>query len=577
MNDEKVMKVRRALISVYNKSGLGEVAGCLSRHKIEIISSGGTAKALRELGYTCIDVSEYTGYPESPGNLVKTLHPRIHGGLLLDDTNPEHLEFMQRTGIHPIDLVIINLYPFSEVASLRGVDESRVHEMIDIGGPAMVRASGKGALLHGRPCIVVDPADYPKVIDALDSHDGIPGKMVKDLAIKAFEVTAGYDASILNYLTGRRGDVHEGEPVSMSISFRFSDGGSKEVDYELRMLRSGENPHQRGYIGEPVGRRSYREVIPGRGMGLTNHLDLVGYAIAFEVRETMKYLNDPRTEVVVINKHANPAVLAAREDQCDALTAALSTDRKSPFGGTLITSSPLRVDTANSLARKNREERFILDVLAAPGFEPEAIDILTPCMKNLRIIDLSSLTSWDSICEGILGWNMKWTIGGKPVLTEMDHVTFFNSRHGMEVLSRRKPAPGELTDAYIAWIICKAVQSNSFAFVKDALLLAQCGGQPNREDSARFAWMRAQEFGVSLSGSAAATDSFIFDHTTIDLLKEMGVRTVVHPTRKHLTTGSLKPDEQILAKIDEYDMVMIRPYLLSPDNRDLPWRVFRHL
>ena len=172
---------------------------------------------------------------------------------------------------------------------------------------------------------------------------------------------------------------------------------------------------------------------------------------------------------------------------------------------------------------------------------------------------------------------MKWTVGNKPVITEVDKTSFFNPQYGMEVISQRKPTDSEMKDAHLAWIGAKAIQSNSFAFVKDAVLLCQCGGQTNREDSAKFANERAVEFSVSLNGSAAATDSFIFDRQAIDLLFKMGVRTVIHPTRKLLTTGSLKPDEEIIKAVNEYGMVMIRPYLIGADGQEKAWRVFRHL
>ena len=361
----------------------------------------------------------------------------------------------------------------------------------------------------------------------------------------------------------------------MKLVLVFDDGSRREASYALTPLRSGDNPHQAGYVGEPGD--SYRELMEGRGMGFTNHIDLTGYAVAVEISRTMAFLKDGRTEAVVINKHTNPAVFAARTRQADALAAALETDRKSPFGGVMATSSPLTAETAEMLVAKNRAERFVLDVLAAPGFEPGCVDSLAGVMKNLRIVDLTPLDGWEKIHAGIFGFNMKWTVGGKPVLTEMDRATFFTARYGMEVLSRRQPTPAQLQDAHIAWIGAKAIQSNSFAFVRDAVLLAQCGGQTNREDSAKFARERAGEFSIPLTDSAAATDSFIFDRTAIDLLHGMGVGTVVHPTRKLLTTGGLKPDEEILRAVDEQDMVMIRPYLIGEDGQERPWRVFLHL
>jgi len=361
----------------------------------------------------------------------------------------------------------------------------------------------------------------------------------------------------------------------MKVTLKFDDGTQKEVTYQLTPLRSGDNPHQAGYVGEPG--KSYTEVIEGRGMGFTNHLDLSGYSVAVEISKTMAFLNDKRTEAVVINKHTNPAVFAARTKQIDALTAALATDTKSPFGGIMATSSKLTKATTDFLIEKNKSEKFVLDVLGAPGFETGCAEALAEVMKNLRIIDVSPLDSWEKINAGVFGYNMKWTIGNKPVITQVDSTSFFNTKYGTEVLSQRKPTDAEMKDAHIAWIGAKAIQSNSFAFVKDAVLLAQCGGQTNREDSAKFAGERAAEFNVSLQGSAAATDSFIFDRQAIDLLHKLGATTVVHPTRKLLTTGSLQPDKEIAKVVDEYNMIMIRPYLVGADGQEKAWRVFRHL
>lgn len=364
-------------------------------------------------------------------------------------------------------------------------------------------------------------------------------------------------------------------PKEMKVIMVFEDGTKKEISYNLNPLRSGDNPHQAGFAGEPG--NSYSEVIEGRGMGFTNHIDLLGYSVAVEISRTMAFLRDARTEAVVINKHTNPAVFAARSNQLEALKAALETDKKSPSGGILCSSSKLTLETADFLAEKNRSEKFVLDVLAAPGFESGCDRILSDVMKNLRIIDVSGLDSWEKINAGVFGYNMKWTIGGKPVITEVDQTSFFNARYGVEVFSKRKPTAEEMKDAHIAWIGAKAIQSNSFAFVKDAVLLAQCGGQTNREDSAKFAHERAVEFGVSLEGSAAATDSFIFGRANIDMLQAMKVAVVVQPTRKLLTTGFLKTDDPIKEAIDEYNMVMLRFYLIGADGQEKAWRVFRHL
>ncbi len=364
-------------------------------------------------------------------------------------------------------------------------------------------------------------------------------------------------------------------PKEMKVTITYEDGSKKEAKYALSALRSGDNPHQAGFVGEPG--NSYKELIEGRGMGFTNHIDLTGFSVATEISKTMAFLGDKRVQAIVVNKHTNPAVYAARTNQVEALKIALTTDKKSPSGGILCTSHKLTKETTDFLVEKNRTEKFVLDVLAAPGLEPGCEQTLSEVMKNLRIVDVSALDTWEKINSGVFGLNMKWTIGNKPVITEVDKTSFFNAVYGVEVFSRRKPTDAEMKDAHLAWIGAKAIQSNSFAFVKDAVLLAQCGGQTNREDSAKFASERAAEFGVSLQGSAAATDSFIWGRDNIDMLHKMGVAIVIQPTRKLLTTGFLKTDDPIKHAIDEYNMVMLRFFLIGSDGQEKAWRVFRHL
>jgi len=245
-------------------------------------------------------------------------------------------------------------------------------------------------------------------------------------------------------------------PQKMTLTLTFDDGITKTADYDLVALRSGDNPHQAGYIGEP--QDSYKELIEGRGMGFTNHIDLNAYAVAVEISKTMAFLKDTRTEAVVINKHTNPAVYSAREKQLDALINSLKTDKKSPFGGVMATSSRLTRETTDYLVQKNKAERFILDVLAAPGFEDGCVQRLSEVMRNLRIVDVSPLDTWEKILSGVFGFNMKWTIGNKPVITEVDNTAFFNATYRLEILSERKPTESEMIDAHLAWIGAKAVQ-----------------------------------------------------------------------------------------------------------------------
>lgn len=365
----------------------------------------------------------------------------------------------------------------------------------------------------------------------------------------------------------------------VSVSIEYDDGSGIVRNMDVGALRGGDNPHQKGYAGT----HGYNIIRPGRGMSLTNHLDLIGYAAALELSETMKDFGDERIEAVVVNKHTIPAVYAVDQKQCVALETSMIYDSKSPFGGVLCTSSPLTMETAEYLKQLRIENGFTLDVIASPGFEEGAVEHLVDegekkeKMFNARVVDLSKLKTIDDVCYGIGGFNITFGIGGNPILTEIDSATFYNRGHKMEVLSQTKPTKNEMIDAHLAWIGAKYIRSNSFAFVKDGALVAECGGQTNREDSAKFALERAAEFRNDVSGSMSATDSFLFDSKALGTLNVAEVKGVVHPTRKDMTTGSLKPDEEIVKIADAYSMVLLRPRLVDSDGSETPWRVFKHL
>ncbi|MFX1255586.1 MAG: hypothetical protein ACFFCZ_28545 [Promethearchaeota archaeon] len=368
------------------------------------------------------------------------------------------------------------------------------------------------------------------------------------------------------------------EIESVRIIINYKDGSKKSKDFPMTTLRAGENLHQVGLVGMT----GYKIVYEGRGMSFTNHLDLIGYAAAFEMSQTMKYLGDQRQEAVVINKHTIPAVFSVDENQCTALKKSLKYDPKSPFGGIMCTSSPLTMETAEYLKRMRKEKMFTLDVLASPGFESGSVETITQLgskkerMYNLRVIDVSELDTFDKIMIGLDGYTITFGIGGTPIITAMDNTTFFNTNYRMEVLSKKAPDNTQNIDAHLAWLGAKYVKSNSFSFVRRGVSIAQCGGQTNREDSARFASLRAKDFGNTLEDAISATDSFLFNADAIDMLHEMGVAGIVHPTREGLTTGSLEPDKKILDRVNEYGMIMIRPVLGTKD-KELPWRVFKHL
>lgn len=366
--------------------------------------------------------------------------------------------------------------------------------------------------------------------------------------------------------------------TSIQIIIRFDDGTEKSKDFGLEFLRCGENPHQTGYAGI----KGYKIIYEGRGMSFTNHLDLIGYATAFEMSKTMKYLGDKREEAIVINKHTIPAVFSVDENQCTALEKSLKSDPKSPFGGIMCTSSPLTMETSKYLKELRKKRMFTLDILASPGFEPGAVETITQIgskkekMYNLRVVDVSNLHTIEKINTGINGYNITIGIGGTPLITSMDNTTFFNTKYKMEVLSKRVPDNTQYVDAHLAWIGAKYIKSNSFSFVREGVAIAQCGGQTNREDSAKFAGERAEDLGNTLKAAIGATDSFLFNVDSIDILHNMGVTGVVHPTRKNLTTGSLDPDNAILERINEHDMLMFRP-ILDIEGEERSWRVFKHI
>jgi len=371
---------------------------------------------------------------------------------------------------------------------------------------------------------------------------------------------------------------------TVSGLIQYGDGAVDSSYSPVKALRGGDNPHQKGFAGT----KGYNIVRQGRGMSFTNHIDLIGYAPAFEMSGTMKHLEDSRQEAVVVNKHRTPCVFAVGKTQCYALRRSMHYDSKSPFGGVLSTSSPLTMETAEYLKELRIENGFTLDVIASPGFEEGVLEYLVDLedkesraekkekMFNTRVVDVSELDTIEKICSGIGGYNNVFGIGGNPIMTEMDSVTFFNHKYKMEVLSEAYPNKAEMADAHLAWIGAKYIISNSFSFVRDGTQVAQCGGQTNREDSAKFAIQRAKDFGNDVEYSMSATDSFLFNDYAIDILHEAGVNGVVHPTRKDLTTGSLKPDEKILEAVNKCGMIMIRPRLIDEDGNESAWRVFRH-
>jgi phosphoribosylaminoimidazolecarboxamide formyltransferase / IMP cyclohydrolase len=506
-----MVKIRRAILSVSDKRGLVALASGLARYQVEILSTGGTAKQLGEAGIGVVAVSSYTGAPEILGGRVKTLHPRIHGGLLARPTEAHRNELAEH-GIGEIDLVAVNLYPFEQTVAQPNVSREDAVENIDIGGPTMIRAAAKN---FERVAVLVDPDDYPAVLAELDANDGAISLATRSrLATKAFAHTAGYDAAIASYL---------------------SDGEVLSVQYRRELaLRYGENPHQQAAfyreVKNPLGMTRGRpllagaQVLQGKVLSYNNLLDLdaaLGCCLEF---------SEP-TAVVV--KHTNPCGVASDPTGvASAYEKARACDPVSAFGGIVALNREVDGDLARLLA-----ETF-LECVVAPGYSDEARGILAG-KKNLRLLAVGDL----SIDEPS-GWNLRTIAGG--VLAQTGDYTVTGAA-AAEVVSRRAPSPDELASLDFAWRVCKHVKSNAIVFCSGTRTVGIGAGQMSRVDSVQIARSKAQQ---SLQGTCVASDAFFPFRDGLDALAEVGACAVIQPG------GSIR-DKEVIAAADEHDVAMV--------------------
>ncbi|MFQ6020626.1 MAG: hypothetical protein ACE5J4_01235 [Candidatus Aenigmatarchaeota archaeon] len=353
-------------------------------------------------------------------------------------------------------------------------------------------------------------------------------------------------------------------PKKITIIMKYEDGKEEQINYSLNSLRYGDNPHQPCAVGYGP---SLKIIQKGKGFSFTNYLDFTSLATASELSETMKYLNDPRVHATVINKHTEPAAFAVAKDPVESYELAFDMDPKSIFGGAMGITY-LDLETVESILGK----KHFLDVLEYRKADKEAVDLLKRKRKNLRIVDMSEFDSMEKIYSG---WEIRRILFDTLLVEDFNSLSFFNAKYGWEVQSNYQPTESENMDSKIAWIAAKSIRSNSFVFVKNGQGMAQCGGQSNREDSAKFAGIRASEFGNDMKGSVGATDSFLYDEVSVDINYEMGVKVLVNPGRKLLSPNYADKDIPILERINEYEMGMIRPYLIV-NGEEHPWRVFRH-
>ena len=519
-----MIKVRRAILSVSDKRGLVDLGKALASRGVQILSTGGTAHALRSAGIEVTSVSDYTGAPEILDGRVKTLHPKIHGGLLGRPTD-DHRAQMSANDIGEIDLVAVNLYPFESTVAAPDVAVADAIENIDIGGPSMLRSAAKN---HERVVVVVDPDDYEAIIDELADNDGAISSGTRfRLARKAFSHTSAYDAAIAAYLTSLDEDG-TGErrefPDTLTIQWQ------RVLD-----LRYGENPHQRAafYADSrsvlPItGARpslAAAEMLQGKQLSYNNILDLdgaLGCCLEFD---------DP---CVVIVKHTNPCGVGIHpEGVAAAYKIARATDPTSSFGGIVAVNREVPAELATELA-----ETF-LECVIAPGYSAEAREILAK-KKNLRLI---ATGLWRASGDDA-GWTMRTVAGG--ILVQSADYLVKSARAG-DVVSKRQPTNDELAALDFAWRVAKHVKSNAIVYCKGTQTLGVGAGQMSRVDSARIAQMKCE---TTLEGSVVASDAFFPFRDGLDVLAEAGATAVIQPG------GSIR-DEQVIAAADEHDMAMV--------------------
>ena len=517
-----LVPVRRALISLSDKGGLEELAAGLARHGVEIVSTGGTAAKLRESGAEVRDISDLTGFPEMMDGRVKTLHPKVHGGLLGVRDNPEHSAAMEEHEIAPIDLVVVNLYPFLNTV-MSGADRDTIIENIDIGGPSMVRSAAKN---HGHVAIVTDPGDYPALLEQLDANGGTTIEFRKKLAAKAYALTAAYDSTISQW-------------------FAFADQGERWPEIwtrasKLKMpLRYGENPHQQAALYLPIGpaARGVAQAEQAQGKELSyNNLNDANAAL-----ELVSEFRDGEPTIVIV-KHANPCGVATRTTLLDAWKEALACDSVSAFGGIVATNRPLDAATAEAITE------IFTEVVVAPDADDDAKAIFAR-KKNLRLLLTGALPD-----PARPGQNVA-VIAGGILVQERDNGMV--ARDQLKCVTKRQPSEQEIADCLFAWTVAKHVKSNAIVYAKDGVTAGIGAGQMNRRDSARIAAIRAREAAEANGwaeprtiGSAVASDAFFPFADGLLAAAEAGATAVIQPG------GSIR-DEDVIAAADEAGLAML--------------------
>ena len=510
-----MIKIKRALISVSDKKGIIDFAKILIKYNVEILSTGGTAKLFAENNIPVIEVSDYTGFPEMLDGRVKTLHPKIHGGILGKRDDEKHLQTMIKSNIPLIDLVVVNLYPFEATISKENCPLSEAIENIDIGGPAMIRSSAKN---YNGVAVVTDSSDYKMIEDALKKNDGALNLECRFiLAKKAFEHTAKYDLAISNYLNGLDTNKNVTYPKKLNLAF------NKKMD-----LRYGENPHQSAsfYVDEIATKGSLASFkqLQGKELSYNNLND------ADTARECVKRF---KLHSCVIVKHANPCGVGSSEDLLDAYKKAFSTDPTSAFGGIIACNTALDKNTASQIISQ------FVEVVIAPSYEAESLKIFES-KPNIRLLEVTLDNNFNA-------FELK-KIGGGLLVQSPDN--FNIDMDHCKIVSKLKPNQEQMADMLFAWRVAKYVKSNAIVFCKNNQTLGIGAGQMSRVDSTKIASIKAQNANLDLINSVVASDAFFPFRDGIDVLATAGAKCVIQPG------GSLR-DEEVISAADELGLVML--------------------
>jgi phosphoribosylaminoimidazolecarboxamide formyltransferase/IMP cyclohydrolase len=503
------MTIKRALVSVSNKDGIIPFVTELVEQGIEVISTGGTKSLLQQNGVKVTGISEVTGFPEIMDGRVKTLHPNIHGGLLAVRSNPDHMKQLEENSILPIDLVVVNLYPFKETISKQDVTFDDAIENIDIGGPTMLRSAAKN---HQDVAVVVDPADYAEVLEQIKSEKEVTIATKQKLAAKVFRHTASYDALIAEYLTNA---VGEEDPETVTYTFE-----------KKQSLRYGENPHQKAtFYKKPLASNvsiAEAQQVHGKELSYNNIKD---------ADAALQIVREFKQPAAVAVKHMNPCGVGTGETIFEAFTRAYEADPTSIFGGIIALNHEVDKETAHKL------HEIFLEIVIAPSFDKEALEILTS-KKNLRLLTLDVL--------GAEKQDQQITsIHGGLLVQDEDTLSFDDAK--ITVPTKREPTEQEWEDLKLAWKVVKHVKSNAIVLTKNQMTVGVGAGQMNRVGAAKIA---IEQAGALAEGSAMGSDAFFPMNDTVEAAAKAGVTAIIQPG------GSIK-DEDSIQKADEYGITMV--------------------